>query len=45
MSFYKLTCKLTCVDKGKGMDGNVLLRDELKVCAQKKMSHNLDNVD
>ena len=36
--FLRTVTKLACIDKGKGIDGNVLLRDELKVCALKKMS-------
>ena len=33
--FLRTITKLTCMDKGKGIDGNVSLRDELKVCALK----------
>ena len=36
--FLRTVTKLACIDKGKGIDGNVSLRDELKVCALKKMS-------
>ena len=31
--FLRTVTKLACIDKGKGIDGNVSLRDELKVCA------------
>ena len=36
--FLRTISKLACIDKDKVIDGNVSLRDELKVYALKKLS-------